>query len=71
MAFLRFMGGMKTRPRTSPTALKSAATSRKMVWQGVPMSICDSHSKMCDSYDGLIIRQELKLQVTGRVWKEQ
>ena len=54
-----------------------------MIWQGVPRSIRDTHRKVRDSFDGLIIqrnmalffsggdRKELKLRVTGRIWKEQ
>ncbi|CAA6663530.1 unnamed protein product [Spirodela intermedia] len=71
IAFLRFMGMMRRR-RTTAT----------MVWQGVPRSIRDSHRKVRDSHDGLVIhrnmavffsggdRKELKLRVTGRIWKE-
>ena len=51
--------------------------------EGVPRSIRDSHKTVRDSLDGLIIsrnialffsggdRQELKLKVAGRIWKEQ
>ncbi|WZY87483.1 hypothetical protein YC2023_044218 [Brassica napus] len=51
--------------------------------EGTPRSVRDSHRKVRDSHDGLIIqrnmalffsggdRKELKLRVTGRIWKEQ
>lgn len=63
-------------------SLEVGAYGRKITWQGVPRSIRDSHRKVRDSQDGLIIprnlalffsggdRQELKLRVTGRIWKE-
>ncbi|KAI3900329.1 hypothetical protein MKW92_006924 [Papaver armeniacum] len=59
------------------------ANGRKLIWEGTPRSIRDSHRKVRDSHDGLIIqrnmalffsggdRKELKLRVTGRIWKEQ
>lgn len=61
--------------------LEVSAFGRKLVWQGVPRSIRDSHIKVRDSQDGLIIprslalffsggdRQELKLRIIGRIWK--
>lgn len=64
-------------------SLEVGGYGRKIIWQGVPRSIRDSHRKVRDSYDGLIIqrnmalffsggdRKELKLRVTGRIWKEQ
>jgi E3 ubiquitin-protein ligase SIAH1 len=63
--------------------LEAGANGRKLIWQGAPRSIRDSHRKVRDSHDGLIIhrnmalifsgsdRKELKLRVTGRIWKEQ
>ncbi|KAI3446407.1 hypothetical protein Pfo_003072 [Paulownia fortunei] len=80
MAFLRFFGEDGEAKKFSYT-LEVSAFGRKVVWQGVPRSIRDSHRKVRDSQDGLIIPrnlalyfsggdgQELKLRVTGRIWK--
>ncbi|PIA25859.1 hypothetical protein AQUCO_10500002v1 [Aquilegia coerulea] len=82
MAFLRFMGDDNDAKNFS-YSLEVGGNGRKLLWQGVPRSIRDSHKKVRDSYDGLVIhrnmalffsggnRQELKLRVTGRIWKEQ
>eukprot|EP01018_Ginkgo_biloba_P010558 Gb_35017 [translate_table: standard] len=82
MAFLRFMGDDSVAKNFS-YSLEVGAKGRKLIWQGVPRSIRDSHRKVRDSHDGLIIqrnmalffsggdRKELKLRVTGRIWKEQ
>ncbi|XP_031474937.1 E3 ubiquitin-protein ligase DIS1-like isoform X1 [Nymphaea colorata] len=82
IAFLRFMGD-DTEAKNYSYSLEVGANRGKMVWQGVPRSIRDSHRKVRDTYDGLIIqrrmalffsggdRKELKLRVTGRIWKEQ
>ncbi|KAL5724608.1 RING-type E3 ubiquitin transferase [Ranunculus cassubicifolius] len=82
MAFLRFMGDDNDAKNFS-YSLEVGGNGRKLMWQGVPRSIRDSHKKVRDSYDGLVIhrnmalffsggnRQELKLRVTGRIWKEQ
>ncbi|KAK8531890.1 hypothetical protein V6N12_053348 [Hibiscus sabdariffa] len=82
MAFLRFMGDDKEAKMFS-YSLEVGANGRKLIWQGIPRSIRDSHSKVRDSQDGLIIqrnlalffsggdRQELQLRVTGRIWKEE
>lgn len=82
IAFLRFMGDDSEAKNYSYT-LEVGANGRKMVWQGVPRSIRDSHRKVRDSYDGLVIqrnialffsggdRKELKLRVTGRILKER
>jgi len=82
MAFLRFMGDEDEAKKFS-YSLEVGSSNRKLTWQGVPRSIRDSHRKVRDSLDGLIIqrnlalffsggeRQELKLRVTGRIWKEQ
>lgn len=82
MAFLRFMGE-DSEAKNFGYSLEVGGNGRKLIWQGVPRSIRDSHRKVRDSYDGLIIhrnmalffsganRQELKLRVTGRIWKEQ
>ncbi|KAK6233466.1 hypothetical protein QUC31_005872 [Theobroma cacao] len=82
MAFLRFMGD-EDEARQFSYSLEVGGNGRKFIWQGVPRSIRDSHRKVRDSQDGLIIqrnlalffsggdRQELKLKVAGRIWKEQ
>ncbi|XP_075473716.1 E3 ubiquitin-protein ligase SINAT2-like [Primulina tabacum] len=80
MAFIRFMGEDCMAKKFSYT-LEVKACGRKLVWQGVPRSIRDSHSKVRDSQDGLIIPrslalcfsggdgERLKLRITGRIWK--
>lgn len=82
MAFLRFMGE-ESEARGFCYSLEVGGNGRKLTWQGTPRSIRDGHKKVRDSFDGLIIhrnmalffssgtRQELKLRVTGRIWKEQ
>lgn len=82
IAFLRFMGD-DNEAKSFSYSLEVGANGRKLLWQGVPRSIRDSHRKVRDSHDGLIIhrnmalffsggdRKELKLRVTGRIWKEQ
>ncbi|KAK6928890.1 Seven-in-absentia protein, TRAF-like domain, partial [Dillenia turbinata] len=82
IAFLRFMGD-DNEAKNYSYSLEVGGNGRKMIWQGVPRSIRDSHRKVRDSCDGLIIqrnmalffsggdRKELKLRVTGRIWKEQ
>lgn len=82
MAFLRFMGDDNEAKKFS-YSLEVGGNGRKLIWQGIPRSIRDSHRKVRDSQDGLIIqrslalyfsggdRQELKLRVTGRIWKEE
>nr|CAB3471613.1 unnamed protein product [Digitaria exilis] len=82
MAFLRFMGD-ENEAKNYSYSLEVGANGRKMVWEGTPRSVRDSHRKVRDSHDGLIIqrnmalffsggdRKELKLRITGRIWKEQ
>ncbi|EYU25232.1 hypothetical protein MIMGU_mgv1a011878mg [Erythranthe guttata] len=82
MAFLRFMGD-ESEARNYSYSLEVGANGRKLIWEGTPRSVRDSHRKVRDSHDGLIIqrnmalffsggdRKELKLRVTGRIWKEQ
>lgn len=82
IAFLRFMGD-DNEAKNYSYSLEVGGNGRKVVWQGVPRSIRDSHRKVRDSFDGLIVqrnmalffsggdRKELKLRVTGRIWKEQ
>lgn len=81
VAFLRFMGD-EEEARQFSYSLEVGGNGRKLTWQGIPRSIRDSHKKVRDSQDGLIIqrnlalffsggeRQELKLKVAGRIWKE-
>lgn len=82
MAFLRFMGDDHDAKKFR-YSLEVGGSGRKMGWQGIPRSIRDSHRKVRDSQDGLIIHrdlalffsggdgQELRLKVAGRIWKEQ
>ncbi|KAJ4850807.1 E3 ubiquitin-protein ligase sinat4 [Turnera subulata] len=82
MAFLRFMGD-EADARNYSYSLEVGGNGRKLIWEGTPRSVRDSHRKVRDSHDGLIIqrnmalffsggdRKELKLRVTGRIWKEQ
>ncbi|KAJ4954193.1 hypothetical protein NE237_031025 [Protea cynaroides] len=82
IAFLRFMGD-DNEAKNYSYSLEVGGNGRKIIWQGVPRSIRDSHQKVRDSLDGLIIQRnmalffsggdgkELKLRVTGRIWKEQ
>ncbi|KAH9618200.1 hypothetical protein KSS87_001612 [Heliosperma pusillum] len=81
IAFLRFMGD-DNEAKNYSYSLEVGGNGRKLIWHGVPRSIRDSHRKVRDSFDGLIIqrnmalffsggeRKELKLRVTGRIWKE-
>ncbi|PNX55948.1 E3 ubiquitin-protein ligase sinat3-like protein, partial [Trifolium pratense] len=82
MAFLRFMGDDRE-AKNYNYSLEVGGNGRKLTFEGNPRSIRDSHKKVKDSHDGLIIyrnmalffsggdRKELKLRVTGRIWKEQ
>ncbi|KAK0601736.1 hypothetical protein LWI29_026968 [Acer saccharum] len=82
IAFLWFMGH-DNEAKNYSYSLEAGGNRRKMIWQGVPHSIRDSHRKVCDSFDGLVIQcsmalffsgaawKELKLRVTSRIWKEQ
>ncbi|BBH07485.1 seven in absentia of Arabidopsis 2 [Prunus dulcis] len=81
MAFLRFMGDDIEAKKFS-YSLEVGANGRKLIWQGIPRSIRDSHRKVRDSQDGLIIqrnlalyfsggdKQELKLRITGLDWND-
>ncbi|XP_073287066.1 E3 ubiquitin-protein ligase SINAT5-like isoform X2 [Primulina huaijiensis] len=81
MAFLRFMGDEMDAQNFS-YSLEVGGNGRKLIWEGTPRSIRDGHRKVRDSHDGLIIQRnmalffsggdknELKLRVTGRIWKE-
>ncbi|AEE75391.1 unnamed protein product [Arabidopsis thaliana] len=85
MAFMQFMGDEEEAMSFS-YSLQVGGNGRKLTWQGVPRSIRDSHKTVRDSQDGLIITRklalffstdnnttdkELKLKVSGRVWREQ
>lgn len=82
MAFLRFMGE-ETEARKFSYSLEVGGNGRKLTWVGKPRSIRDGHRKVRDSHDGLVVprslalyfsggdRQELKLRVAGRIWKEE
>ncbi|CAL0302177.1 unnamed protein product [Lupinus luteus] len=82
MAFLRFMGDERETQNYS-YSLEVGGNERKLTFEGGPRSIRDSHKKVRDSHDGLVIyrnmalffsgvdKKELKLRVTGRIWKEQ
>ena len=81
MAFLRFMGD-DDEAKKFRYSLEVGASGRRLIWLGIPRSIRDSHRKVRDSQDGLVIQrklalsfsggdgQELKLRITGRIWKE-
>ncbi|GKD39347.1 E3 ubiquitin protein ligase SINAT5-like protein [Tanacetum coccineum] len=82
MDFLRFVGDEED-ARNYNYSLEVGANGRKLTREGTPRSIGDSHRKVWDSHDGLIIqrnmalffsggdRKELKLRVTGKIWKGQ
>ncbi|KAI3926919.1 hypothetical protein MKX01_032834 [Papaver californicum] len=71
MAFLRFMGDEDDAKKFS-FSLEVGGNGRKLMWQGVPRSI---HGLIIQRNLALFFsggdRQELKLRVTGRIWKEQ
>ncbi|ONK71293.1 uncharacterized protein A4U43_C04F6980 [Asparagus officinalis] len=81
MAFLRFMGE-ESEARKFGYCLEVGGNGRKLMWHGVPRSIRTHHRIVRDSHDGLIVqrsmalyfsggdRKELKLRVTGRIWRE-
>ncbi|XP_020586488.1 E3 ubiquitin-protein ligase SINAT5-like [Phalaenopsis equestris] len=81
MAFLTFMGD-EDEARKFGYCLEVGGNGRKMMWQGVPRSIRTHHKAIRDSCDGLIVQRslalyfsggdqkELRLRVTGRIWKE-
>ncbi|XP_074266943.1 E3 ubiquitin-protein ligase SINAT4-like [Silene latifolia] len=80
MAFLRFMGDESEARKYNPS-LEAGGYGRKLTSDGPPRRIRDSHRKVRDSHDGLIIQhklalffsggdmKELKLPVTGRISK--
>lgn len=62
--------------------LEICGSDRSLTWEGVPRSIRDTHQKVRDSLDGLVIpqnfaeffsngnEQEIKLRIKGRIWIE-
>ncbi|XP_074380645.1 E3 ubiquitin-protein ligase SINAT5-like [Apium graveolens] len=82
IAFLRFMGD-EADARNYSYSLEVGENDRKVIWEGTPHTIRDSHQIVRDSHDGLIIqrnmalffsggeKKELKLKVTGKIWKEE
>ncbi|CAA2987360.1 E3 ubiquitin- ligase SINAT2-like [Olea europaea subsp. europaea] len=81
-AFVHFMGEEHD-AKNFNYSLEVGGNDRKLTWQGVPRSIRDSRDTVRESLDGLIIHrnmalffsrgnsQELKLNVTGRIWEIQ
>lgn len=82
IAFLRFMGE-ETDAKMFNYSLEVAVDDTNLAWQGVPRSTRDSHVKVREDLDGLVIphnlalsfsegnKQELKLRVQGHIWIEQ
>ncbi|KAK1287536.1 E3 ubiquitin-protein ligase SINAT2 [Acorus calamus] len=82
MAFLRFMG-TEDEAADFRYSLEVGGNGRKLTWQGIPRSIRDSHRRVRDSQDGLLIQRnlalffsggdqkELRLRVTGRIWRDE
>ncbi|CAH1444877.1 unnamed protein product [Lactuca virosa] len=56
MAFLRFMVD-EADARNYSYSLEVGANGRKLIWEGTLRSIRDSHRKVRDSHDGLIIQR--------------
>ena len=69
IAFLRFMGD-DDEAKNFSYSLEVGGNSRKLIWQGVPRSIRDSHLKVRDSHDGLIIQRDMALSFSGSDRKE-
>ncbi|XP_057826570.2 E3 ubiquitin-protein ligase DIS1 isoform X2 [Cryptomeria japonica] len=80
IAFLCFMGD-DNEAKNFSYSLEVGANGRKMIWQGVPRSIVDSHTEVRDSHDGLIIQRnmallfsggdKLNLRISGCIWEEK
>ncbi|URE47999.1 Seven in absentia protein family, partial [Musa troglodytarum] len=81
IVFLQFMGD-ENEAHNYRYSLEVGSNGRKLTWEGIPRSIRDSHQEVRDSHDGLIIqrnlaiffsgnKKDLKLRVTGRIWKEE
>ncbi|KAF4361348.1 hypothetical protein G4B88_005138 [Cannabis sativa] len=64
MAFLRFMGD-DDEAKQFTYSLEVGGNGRRLMWQGIPRSIRDSHRKVRDSQDGLIIQRNLALFFSG------
>ncbi|GMY24232.1 hypothetical protein FCV25MIE_19474 [Fagus crenata] len=69
MAFLRFMGD-EMEARNYSYSLEVGGNGRKLIWEGNPRSIWDSHKKVRDSHDGLIIQRNMALFFSGGDRKE-
>lgn len=69
--------GEETEAKKFRYSLQISKNGRNLTWEGVPSSIRDSHHKVCDIQDGLVIPRnlvllfsdELKLHLEGRIWK--
>ncbi|KAI9159805.1 hypothetical protein LWI28_002071 [Acer negundo] len=64
IAFLRFMGG-DNEAKNCSYSLEVGGNGRKMIWQEAPRGIWDSHRKVRDSFDGLIIQCSMALFFSG------
>lgn len=80
MVFVQFMGD-NDEAKQFAYSLEVHGNDRKLVWEGVPQSIRDSHRRILDCRDGLIIhgnsklfflndRQRRHLKLTGRIWRK-
>lgn len=69
MAFLRFMGD-EMEAQNYSYSLEVGGNGRKLIWEGNPRSIWDSHKKVRDSHDGLIIQRNMALFFSGGDRKE-
>ncbi|KAJ8442630.1 hypothetical protein Cgig2_003674 [Carnegiea gigantea] len=69
MAFLRFMGD-EIEAKNYGYSLEVGGYNRKLIWEGTPRSIRDSHRKVRDSHDGLIIQRNMALFFSGGDRKE-
>ncbi|KAG0518665.1 hypothetical protein BDA96_09G195800 [Sorghum bicolor] len=64
IAFLSFMRD-DIELKNYSYSLKVWGTRRKMIGQGVPRSMSDSHWKVRNSYDGIIIQRNMALFFVG------
>ncbi|KAK1556288.1 hypothetical protein Q3G72_002106 [Acer saccharum] len=64
MAFLQFMGG-DNEGKNYSYSLEVGGNWRKMIWQEVPRGIRDSHRKVHDRFDGLIIQRNMAMFFSG------
>jgi len=61
MAFFFFMGD-DNEAKNFIYNIEVRENIRKLIWQGVPRRIWDSHCKVHDSYDGLIIPRNMAIR---------